>query len=145
MPVWSWSLVQGLRKSSPYVDRFQFYTLRAERLSYLIAIGCYYGDRSYYDLWIKVIEKIANPPHALFLNSDDTRGISTLILFYSAGIAAIAAQKYDLLATLFLSPKIGKANNEEFVVSGTASRKDDASPWQQTATDEKRQETSHPA
>ncbi|MGO8879241.1 MAG: SIR2 family protein [Desulfomonilaceae bacterium] len=105
-------------KDLPYVDRIKFYTFRAELLSSFLAIGCYHGGGKFYDLWAKVIEKITNPPYGLFSNSDDARGIAALILFYSAGIAAIADKNYDLLATLFFSPKIVDADSEQFVVLG---------------------------
>lgn len=85
-------------------ERVAAYVSRSEMLSNVLAIGCYHCGSFHHDLWVKAVERIVNSRNRLFQNSGDMRGIVALIIFYACGIAALAAQNYELLKRLFFCP-----------------------------------------
>ncbi len=82
-------------------ERVAAYVSRSEMLSNVMVVGCYHCGSFHHDLWEKAVERIVNPRKRLFQNTGDMRGIVALVIFYACGIAAIAAQNYELLKRLF--------------------------------------------
>ncbi len=87
--------------ASKLFERVRFYQELVGVLQSILIIGCYWGKEQHKNNWIKSLERIANQPGVQSIISHyDFRNYPTLILLYSAGIAAISNAKYDTLASL---------------------------------------------
>ncbi|MCK5342366.1 MAG: SIR2 family protein, partial [Candidatus Heimdallarchaeota archaeon] len=82
--------------------RLKRYESLVEIVQSMMIYGCYWGDESQEKVWMKCLERIANP-------SGKTDGVvawinlrlyPALLLLYGGGIASIAAEKYDTFSTL---------------------------------------------
>lgn len=107
--------VQGTINPEELIKRAQKYEALSEILLALIINGCYWGDERHQKLWIQSIERIAN-------NGRERNGLviwhnlklyPALLLFYGAGIASIAAEKYSIFSALLSKVKIRDGSNEE--------------------------------
>lgn len=107
--------VQGTINPKDLIKRAQKYEALSEILLALIINGCYWGDERHQKLWIQSIERIAN-------NGKERSGLNVwlnlrlypaLLLFYGAGIASIAAEKYSIFSALLSKVKIRDGSNEE--------------------------------
>jgi hypothetical protein len=74
----------------------------------LLATGTFWGDDKQPSLWVKAIERLANPPDA-----DSGVGFwpslkryPALLALYAAGLGAVAADRRSLLGTLLLTPRV---------------------------------------
>jgi hypothetical protein len=91
-----------------FVRRVHRYEELSDELVAMITIGCFWGEQQHAPVWTKLLERIAN--------ATGTRQASNpwvclqlypaLLLFYAAGIAAIANEKYATLEPLFLKPRL---------------------------------------
>ena len=101
------------------LHRLQKYEALSEIVQSLIITGVYWGG-GYDDLWMKSLQRIGRP-------SGDINGSSTLLvqarlypaflLLYSAGISAIAAEKYSILNLLLTKTKIRDDFGENIAVA----------------------------
>lgn len=83
-------------------NRLQRYESLIEIVQSMMIYGCYWGDESQENIWMKCLERIANPSGAteemtVWLN---LRLYPALLLLYSGGIASIATEKYGTFSTL---------------------------------------------
>jgi hypothetical protein len=89
-------------------NRIEKYDALSEILLSLIVTGCYWGDHHHLKLWVDCLERIADLPggkggSAPMLN---LRRYPALLVFYGAGIAAVAAGKYQTLDTILTKSKV---------------------------------------
>lgn len=107
-PVWNaderWADNNDLK--GRLLHRVQQYEANTEALEALFVTGCYWGEGRHEQLWVRLLERIANPPGShngltLWIN---LRRYPALRLLYVGGIAAVAAGKYGTLATLLTKP-----------------------------------------
>jgi len=89
------------------VNRVQRYEGITEILLAMVATGCYWGEKHQQSLWVKSLERVANPPEirsgmVVWLQ---LRLYPALLLLYAGGIAAIAGERYGNLAALFTQTK----------------------------------------
>lgn len=86
----------------------------------LLAALAYWGDDDTDRWWIDEIPRFASPVHGSGLvKLLSLRVVSGGILFYAAGVAAVAAQRFDLLGRLFRQRKPNFYNGEyESLASG---------------------------
>lgn len=77
----------------------------------IMATGCYWGKQEHQAIWVKSIERVAEP-------SLEFGGITTwlylrhypaLLVLYAAGIAAVASDQHSTLRSLLLEPQIRSA------------------------------------
>lgn len=83
--------------------RIRRYEALTEILLALMINGCHWGGREHESIWVKCIERIANPPgqrngFEIWLS---LRLYPALLLLYGGGIASIAADNYQTLTALF--------------------------------------------
>lgn len=88
--------------------RLQQYESLIEIVQSMMIYGCYWGDKSQEKIWMKCLERIANPHGATdgmvaWLN---LRLYPALLLLYSGGIASIATEKYGTFSTLLTKRSI---------------------------------------
>lgn len=93
----------------PIGDQARTYEALTETLQAILVTGCYWGDQEHAKLWVGVMERIAQSP-------TNARGsyfplFPALFIFYSAGLAAIAAENYEVLAVLLTKPVL-QVNDE---------------------------------
>jgi hypothetical protein len=86
------------------------YEALTEILQSIFATGCYWGTQRQILLWVRALERLANPvPHSGGYYYEIWQKLSyypSLLLFYCGGIAAVAAKKYDTFAALAWRPII---------------------------------------
>ncbi|MEW6455121.1 MAG: SIR2 family protein [Acidobacteriota bacterium] len=101
--------VQGVPFSTiELTKRIHRYYALTEILRDLMITGCYWGEKTHEDLWVKSLERIANPPgERAGLNIWlELRLFPALLLLYGGGIASIAAEKYGTFAVLLTKVKV---------------------------------------
>ena len=101
--------------------RLQRYESLTEIVQSMMINGCYWGDTSQENIWIKCLERIANP-------SSEMNGLEVwlrlrlypaLLLLYGGGIASIAAENYSTFSALLTKVTFRKAyENSGPLVSG---------------------------
>ncbi|OIQ10364.1 SIR2 family protein [Neomoorella thermoacetica] len=91
-----------------FINRVQRYEALTEILQAMMITGCYWGEEKHIDRWVKCLELIANPPGERYILTDglDLRYYPALLLFYSGGIATVAAQRYKTFAALLTQPRV---------------------------------------
>lgn len=96
------------------VHRVAQYEAQTNILLGLIVTGSYWGDESTHKLWVNVLQRVANLPaiNDGYTTLIQLRRYPALLLFYGAGLGAVAAGKYQTLASLFLTAKIRDAGNQ---------------------------------
>ena len=101
-----------------FVKRVQKYEALSETMLALTINGCYWGNEGHQKLWVQCLERIAN-------HSGERNGLTVLLnlrlypallLFYGAGIASIASEKYDTFSTLLSKLKIRDVSKEELAI-----------------------------
>jgi hypothetical protein len=104
--------VHGGATNEEFARRVQQYEALTEVVRAVLVTGCYWGERPHAEYWARAIERIGNAavePHRaspgtiLWLN---LRKYPALVLLYSGGIAALAAERYDTLVAMLTLPKI---------------------------------------
>ena len=100
------------------VARVQRLEALSERSLALTANGCYWGTREHDDAWAGTVRRLAEfdaPQNGLTVWISLFR-YPALLSFYAAGIAAVAAGRYDLLAALFLAPSRSPSHDDPQVI-----------------------------
>lgn len=105
---------QAAERARPLADRLRKYEALLRTLQELLVAGCYWGEAPYEPLWIRSIERIAFPGNA------EGRPIATwpepgypgLVLFYSAGTAAVAGDRPGTVVAL-LKAKVRVSDDEK--------------------------------
>ncbi len=88
--------------------RAERYEALTSNLASIFMVGCYWGDGQHYRLWRQSIQRIARYELRGGTSYDDwsqMRFLPASFLLYSAGMAAIAAEKYDTLQMFFSESK----------------------------------------
>jgi len=100
------------------LKRLQRYEALTEILIAMIVTGCYWGEKSHEYLWVKSLERIANPARSksgtllwLYL-----RLYPALLLLYAGGVAAISAGRYDIFSALLTKARVRDENKDQPVV-----------------------------
>ena len=80
----------------------------------LIAAGCYWGEVEHIPLWVKCLQRIANPPggRAGVVAWINLRMYPALLILFAGGIASVARGRYDALAALLLRVRV-RGNQSE--------------------------------
>ena len=105
--------IQGVQFSPEELKkRVKTYESIIEILQALLINGCYWGSDSQIYLWKQSMERIANIERGgngltVLINLS---AYSSLLLLYSCGIASIAGEKYDTLATLLTKATVREYN-----------------------------------
>lgn len=96
------------------IRRLKQYESLSETLLSLMIMGCYWGKEEHSDLWVRCLERIANPRGGRegFLVWADLRLFPALLLLYGAGIAALVAEGYKVLGDLLLKPFIREGSEK---------------------------------
>ena len=101
--------------------RLQRYESLTEIVQSMMINGCYWGDKSHENIWIKCLERIANPSGEMngLVVWLQLRLYPALLLLYGGGIASIAAENYSTFSALLKKVTIGKAHeNSGPLISG---------------------------
>jgi hypothetical protein len=90
-----------------FVKRVHRYEGITEVLLAIVMTGCFWGDKNQEMLWVKSIERVANAmgPWTGFSLWVELRLYPALLLWYAAGLGAIANGNYSTLAALLVKPK----------------------------------------
>ena len=93
-----------------FARRAATYEALTEILQSIFATGCYWGADSHISLWVRAVQRIANPASPgggpYYEIWQRFSYYPSLLLLYAGGIAAIAARKYDTFAALAWRPII---------------------------------------
>ena len=86
--------------------RFRRFGTLSERTVALLATGCYWGRPEQDRVWTGVVRRLveADPLKGRSVAGEHTLQYPGLLAFYSVGVAAVEAGRYDLLASLLLIP-----------------------------------------
>lgn len=91
-------------------NRVQKYEALSELLLSLMINGCYWGNKEHEKLWVRCLERIANPVrekeggyYDVWLN---LKLYPALLLLYGGGIASVAAEKYNTFSAFLSRVKI---------------------------------------
>jgi hypothetical protein len=92
--------------------------VHSQVLAALAGTGFYFEPGRTRSLWREVLEYVVQPstdPDAVFIWTSMTR-YPALIVMYAAGVAAVAAARYDLLSAMFLDAQFVEMNTSEPLV-----------------------------
>jgi len=91
------------------------YNALCETVLSLLVTGCYWGTSQHTKLWIDCLQRVAatgkSSSGLVYLNK--LRLFPSLLLFYAAGVAAIAGGNYTTLAALLLQSKARNDNGKD--------------------------------
>ena len=92
--------------------RLQHYESVTEIVLSIMINGCYWDDKSQENIWMKCLERIANPVGEIngFYVWINLRLYPALLLLYGGGIASIAAENYSTFSDLLTKVTVGKAD-----------------------------------
>ena len=112
--------VSGSFQNSDVVTRLEDSEAISEIAASIMSVGCYWGNREHRPLWIKVVDRLANPPCPKRYDGgmQRLRTYPSLLLLYAGGIAAVSAGHYETLYDLFNTPKVREYNRSEDLVRG---------------------------
>jgi hypothetical protein len=88
------------------------YDALTETLRSILITGCYWGDRVQIPIWVACLQRVANAndPTSGFTYLLALRRYPALVLLYAAGLAAVAAGRYDTLTALLIEPQVRDDN-----------------------------------
>jgi hypothetical protein len=93
--------------------RMKRYEALSEVLCAIITTGCYWGERQHLSNWTACLERLSNLPSVGGNNVwGNLRYYPALLGLYAGGIAALAANRYDTLASLLTTPKVNRWDHE---------------------------------
>lgn len=74
----------------------------------LLATGAHWGDEGQWDLWVKALERLSNPPNADAWAGGwpSLRRYAAVLALYSAGLGAVAVDRRSLLGRLLFAPRV---------------------------------------
>lgn len=89
-------------------ERIKAYDRATEMLASMLIQGCYWGTERHHRLWVRLLERIAHPQETnggltVLL---DLRRYPVFRLAFAAGIAALAAERYDTLYAIHSGTKV---------------------------------------
>lgn len=118
--------VNGSFQNEDIAHRIEAFEAISEVAVAIIAIGCYWGNKEHHALWIKAIDRLANPAHPQSWNAamQGLRYYPALLLLYAGGIAAVADGHYDTLYGLSSKPKVRNSNRSEDLTRGLITEAD---------------------
>ena len=103
--------------------RVERYEALTSNLASIFMVGCYWGDPQHYRLWRQSIQRIARYEFrggSSYNAWSQMKFLPASFLLYSAGIAAIAAEKYDTLQMLFLECKsVNRGETESLIANAS--------------------------
>lgn len=81
----------------------------------IAANGCYWGESEHDDIWLGLIRRLAEleVPASITTRWSGLFHYPALVCLYAAGMAALAAQRYDLLKSLLLMPTFSSRGREQ--------------------------------
>ncbi len=93
--------------------RFRQFGILSERTIALLATGCYWGRPEQDSVWTDAVRRLveADPLKGRSVAGEHTFQYPGLLAFYSVGVAAVEAGRYDMLASLLLIP-VRSANSQ---------------------------------
>lgn len=96
------------------LSRVRRYEALSEVLLGIMINGCYWGGKEHTELWVKSLERIANPAgeRAGLTVWLDLKPYPALFLLYGAGIAAITGNRYETFTGLLSQTKIREARKD---------------------------------
>lgn len=93
--------------STELIERIKRYESLCEMLISIFIVGCYWGGKEEIKHWISSLERIADlPVRGWDERLLELRRYPALLLLYAAGLAAMAAGKYGILADILTKPKV---------------------------------------
>lgn len=89
-------------------QRVAKYEAMTETLRSLLITGCYWGDSSHVAMWTRCLQRVANAigSRGGLTYLVELRKYPALVLFYAAGLAAIAGEHFETLAALLTHPQV---------------------------------------
>lgn len=98
--------------------RMHRYEQLCQVLIAIISTGCFWGEKHQEAIWAKLLERVGNTASPAKGESAcrDLSSYPALLLLYAGGVAAVAADKYSMLATLLCAPRFRDAGPEGQVV-----------------------------
>lgn len=95
-------------------QRLQRFESLTEIVLSIMINGCYWGDESQKNIWMKCLERIANPNGEMSGSEVwlKLRLYPALLLLYGGGIASIAAENYSTFSALLTKVTISKADKD---------------------------------
>lgn len=108
--------VKNNPNANELLKRMQLYDSYTETLLAIMINGCYWGKKSHEDLWIKCLQRIANPlgkSEGGYNIWNNLRLYPGLLLLYGGGMGSIIAEKYPTFYTLLYKPTI-RLKSQEF-------------------------------
>ena len=107
-----------LQPAAELTKRVEKYEALCETLINVFVAGCYWGDAEATKLWVASLQRIASPSESggglVYLIK--LRRYPALLLLYSAGLAAVAAENYAALAALLTKPKARDDQNKNVAI-----------------------------
>jgi hypothetical protein len=100
-------------------ERLRRYETLTEILRSIFIVGCYWGDRAHSDLWTKALNRVSNPfsPTSGLVIWLNLKLYPALLMLYSGGMAAIAANSYETFYSLLVDPKVPSPNREHSLLA----------------------------
>jgi hypothetical protein len=90
------------------------YRSLCDTLLHILVTGCYWGSSEHTRCWSTALQRIADIESiGGYVCLTKFRRYPALLLFYGAGIAAIASGNYQTLASLLLNTKVKNENNKK--------------------------------
>ena len=111
--------LQGIHPTGEeMLKRLRKYESLVETLQAIIITGCHWGERTHEILWVRCLERIANPLGGrpglnIWLS---LRYYPALLLLYSGGIASIAREQYSTFSTLLNKVKVRDNGRQELLI-----------------------------
>ena len=91
----------------PLRQRIEHYQEISQIAQAIMIAGCFYGTKAQDKLWIDLLQRVANPQAGM--NGTSLLGhhrFPALLLLYSGGLAALAADRYETLLDLLTKPRL---------------------------------------
>jgi len=94
------------------LSRMRLYESQTETLAALFATVCYWGDDTYHDVLVRLLEQIGARRKSIAGDEiwDDMRTYPAMLLMYTGGFASMVANRYDTMAALLIKAKIRTQN-----------------------------------
>lgn len=118
--------ISGHFESADVAKRTEAFEALSEIAAGITMIGCYWGNKEHHVLWVKAIDRLANPSRSGSWNTamQGLRHYPALMLLYAGGIAAVAGGHYDTVCELFNKPKVKNNDRSEDLIRGLFSEVD---------------------
>lgn len=108
-----------------YCQRARAYEATIETLLAIVTTGCYWGDASQSALWVTAISQtvdLPRPQGTFYPDLESMRTYPALLLMYGGGIAAFAAEKFEVVSTILTQPRFGEGNEQRPLITELSGR-----------------------